>query len=111
MRTLVIIPAFNEHDALPDTLAELWAHHPTLDVVVVSDRSVDRTAEVARDAGGTVLELPFNLGIGGALHTDFLHVPRRARLARPASRCCRHRRRARLAEPASSRTSTSPASA
>ena len=76
MRTLVIIPAYNEQDALPDTLAELRAHQPTLDVVVVSDGSEDRTAEVARDGGATVLELPFNLGIGGALRTGFLYAVR-----------------------------------
>ncbi len=58
MRTLVIIPAFNEHDALPDTLAELRAHHPTLDVVVVSDRSVDRTAELAEPASSTTSTSP-----------------------------------------------------
>ena len=76
MRTLVIIPAYNEEAALPDTLAELRSHQPGLDVVVVSDGSVDRTAEVAREAGAAVLELPFNLGIGGALRTGFLYAVR-----------------------------------
>ena len=76
MRTLVIIPAYNEEDALPDTLAELRSHQPGLDVVVVSDGSVDRTAEVGREAGAAVLELPFNLGIGGALRTGFLYAVR-----------------------------------
>lgn len=78
MRTLVIIPAFNEEEALPSTLKELRTHHPDLDVVVVSDGSVDATAEVARAAGVTVLELPFNLGIGGALRTGFLYAVREA---------------------------------
>jgi glycosyltransferase involved in cell wall biosynthesis len=76
MRPLVIIPAFNEEDALPVTLKELRAHHPQLDVVVVSDGSIDRTAEVARAAHVTVLELPFNLGIGGALRTGFRYAVR-----------------------------------
>ena len=76
MRTLVIIPAYDEEDALPATLAELQAVQPTLDVVVVSDGSTDRTAEVARAAGVRVLELPFNLGIGGALRTGFLFAVR-----------------------------------
>jgi glycosyltransferase involved in cell wall biosynthesis len=76
MRTLVVIPAYNEEEALPQTLAELRSHHPSLDVVVVSDGSVDRTAEVAREGGASVLELPFNLGIGGALRTGFLYAVR-----------------------------------
>ena len=76
MHTLVIIPAFNEEAALPDTLAELRSWHPGLDVLVVSDGSEDRTAEVGRAAGATVVELPFNLGIGGALRTGFLYAVR-----------------------------------
>src|SRR5262249_49786413 len=59
MRTLVIIPAYNEEDALPGVLKELRAVHPGLDVLVVSDGSRDATASVARKAGVTVLELPY----------------------------------------------------
>jgi glycosyltransferase involved in cell wall biosynthesis len=76
MRTLVIVPAYNEEAALPSTLAELRAVVPDVDVVVVSDGSLDATAEVARAAGVPVLELPFNLGIGGALRTGFLYAVR-----------------------------------
>lgn len=76
MRCLAIVPAFNEEAALPETLAELRTHHPELDVLVVSDGSVDRTAEVARAAGAVVVELPFNLGIGGALRTGFVYAVR-----------------------------------
>jgi glycosyltransferase involved in cell wall biosynthesis len=75
-RTLVIIPAWNEDEALPGTLAELGRVRPDLDVLVVSDGSTDRTAEVARAAGATVVELPFNLGIGGALQTGFRYAVR-----------------------------------
>jgi glycosyltransferase involved in cell wall biosynthesis len=75
-RTLVIIPAWNEEEALPGTLAELAHLRPDLDVLVVSDGSTDRTADVARLAGATVVELPFNLGIGGALQTGFRYAVR-----------------------------------
>jgi glycosyltransferase involved in cell wall biosynthesis len=74
--TLVIIPAWNEEEALPGTLAELARVRPDLDVLVVSDGSTDRTAEVGRFAGATVVELPFNLGIGGALQTGFRYAVR-----------------------------------
>ena len=70
-RTIAIIPAYNEEDALPGVLTELRQTVPDLDVVVVSDGSRDRTAEVARGAGVHVVELPYNLGIGGALQTGF----------------------------------------
>ena len=73
--TLVIIPAFDEEEALPSVLRDL-ARRPGLDVIVVDDGSTDRTAAVAADEGVTVLSLPFNLGIGGALRTGFLYAVR-----------------------------------
>ena len=45
-------------------------------MVVVSDGSVDKTAELARAAGIHVIELPFNLGIGGALQAGFRYAQR-----------------------------------
>jgi glycosyltransferase involved in cell wall biosynthesis len=58
-------------------LAELRATVPGLDVVVVSDGSTDDTVAVARAAGVHTIELPFNLGIGGALQTGFRFALRR----------------------------------
>jgi hypothetical protein len=69
--TIAIIPAYNEEAALPGVLAELRSVLPELDVVVVSDGSRDGTGDVARAAGVHVVELPYNLGIGGALQTGF----------------------------------------
>jgi glycosyltransferase involved in cell wall biosynthesis len=62
-----VIPAFNEEEALPGTLKELWALVPEFDAVVVDDGSTDATAAVARAAGALVVQLPFNLGVGGAV--------------------------------------------
>src|SRR5258708_38646406 len=75
-RTLVIIPALNEEDALPGVLADLASTCPELDVLVVDDGSRDRTADVARAAGAMVAPLPYNLGIGGALRTGFRYAIR-----------------------------------
>jgi len=44
--------------------------------LVVNDGSSDSTAEVARAAGATVVSLPFNVGVGGAMRTAFLHAQR-----------------------------------
>lgn len=76
MRPLVIIPAFNESDALPAVLADLAALDPPVDVVVVDDGSTDDTADVARASGVAVVCLPYNLGIGGALRTGFRYAVR-----------------------------------
>ena len=75
-RTLVIIPAYNEQEAIPGVLKELADRVPEYDVLVVDDGSTDRTAEVARAAGVRVASLPYNLGIGGALRTGFLFAVR-----------------------------------
>ena len=56
-RTLVIIPAYNEEDSLPAVLKELREQTPEHDVLVVSDGSTDRTADVARAAGAFVAVL------------------------------------------------------
>ncbi len=71
VRRVAIVPAFNEEHNLGRLLAELRALDPGLEVVVVSDGSTDRTAEVAAGAGAHVVRLPFNLGIGGAVQTGF----------------------------------------
>jgi glycosyltransferase involved in cell wall biosynthesis len=75
-RTLIVIPAYNEEQSLPGVLKELAEQTPEYDVLVVSDGSEDRTAELARAAGAHVAELPFNLGIGGALRTGFTYAVR-----------------------------------
>ena len=70
-RVIVIMPAFNEQEALPSTLAGLLAALLPLDVVVIDDGSSDDTAAIAAENGAICLSLPFNLGIGGALRTGF----------------------------------------
>ena len=74
MRPLIIIPAYNEEDALPAVLVEVRRDLPDLDVLVVDDGSTDDTRRVAREAGAQVIALPFNLGVGGALRTGFRYA-------------------------------------
>jgi len=77
-KVAVIIPAFNEAGALPGVLAELRsvleARGIDHDAIVIDDGSEDATAAIAADAGATVLRLPYNLGIGGALRTGFRYA-------------------------------------
>jgi len=76
IRSLVVIPAYNEEVALPGVLAELEIGVPDFDVLVVVDGATDGTALAARAAGAFVAELPFNLGIGAALRTGFQFAAR-----------------------------------
>ena len=71
MRRVALVPAFNEEANVGRVIDEIRAFDPSLDVVVVDDGSYDRTAEVAQQHGATVVRLPFNLGIGGAVQTGF----------------------------------------
>jgi len=74
LRRVAIVPALNEERSVPRVIAELRAFDPGLEIVVVSDGSTDRTAEVAEASGAQALRLPFNLGIGGAVQTGFLYA-------------------------------------
>jgi glycosyltransferase involved in cell wall biosynthesis len=75
-RAIIVVPAWNEQLTVGDTVREIRAATPELPVLVVSDGSTDRTAHVAREAGALVLELPFNLGVGGAMRAGFRYAVR-----------------------------------
>ena len=68
---MAIVPAWNESGAIGEVVDEIRDYDPTVDVVVIDDASTDDTAEVAALHGATVLRLPFNIGIGGAVQTGF----------------------------------------
>lgn len=72
--TLVIMPAWNESESIGNTIREIYEFAPPCDVVVVDDGSRDNTAAVARSAGARVLQLPFNMGVGGAMRTGFKYA-------------------------------------
>jgi glycosyltransferase involved in cell wall biosynthesis len=76
LRVLVFIPAYNEEEPLPSVIAGVRRVLPDADVLVVSDGSTDRTAEVARAAGALVAPLPFNQGLGAALQTGYRYAER-----------------------------------
>lgn len=68
---LIIIPAFNEGECLSNVLAGIKSSNPSADIIVVNDGSADRTSELAKQAGAMVLDIPFNIGYGGAVQTGF----------------------------------------
>jgi glycosyltransferase involved in cell wall biosynthesis len=70
-RVLVIIPAHDEAESLPQTLADLRDAGGGYDVLVVDDGSSDGTNAIARAQGVPVIRHPFNFGVGGALQTGF----------------------------------------
>ena len=70
-RTLILIPAYNEQQAIGDVVREARAVLPELDILVVDDCSNDATIDRAREAGARVLALPCHLGLGGCVQAGY----------------------------------------
>ncbi len=66
---LIIIPAYNEQDAIRQVVGSVRQALPEADVLVINDGSTDGTTAEAEAAGAIVVQHPFNLGIGGAVQT------------------------------------------
>ncbi|MFN7191153.1 MAG: glycosyltransferase family 2 protein, partial [Rhodospirillales bacterium] len=68
----VVVPAYNEQDAIIDTIAQIramldaagWSHG---EIVVVDDGSTDATGARAQEAGARVIRHPANAGYGHSL--------------------------------------------
>lgn len=74
---LVIIPAFNEESSIARVIEDLDRLEIALDILVVNDGSRDSTSARARGTGkARVVDLPKNLGIGGAVQTGFKYAAR-----------------------------------
>jgi glycosyltransferase involved in cell wall biosynthesis len=74
LRSIAIIPAYNEEGSLATVIEEIRASDPDLEIVVINDASTDGTARVAAAAGVPVVHLPFNVGIGGAVQTGYQYA-------------------------------------
>jgi glycosyltransferase involved in cell wall biosynthesis len=73
---VVVVPAWNEQESVGLVIKEIQTQLPSVRILVVDDASTDRTAEVAREAGATVITNPFNLGVGGAVRVGFRYAQR-----------------------------------
>lgn len=73
-KKLVIIPAYNEQESIEGTIQDILDHAPEFDFIVVNDCSRDHTAEILEKHGYPYLNLPINLGIGGAVQTGYLYA-------------------------------------
>lgn len=74
---LAIVPAYNEEKSIAAVIDELTNIEIKLDILVVNDGSPDNTSLIARQTGkAKVLDLPINLGIGGAVQTGFIYALR-----------------------------------
>lgn len=74
MKTILIIPAFNEEDSIESVVGNIRDNYPQFDYVVVNDGSHDSTADVCRKNGFRFLDLPINLGLSGAFQAGLKYA-------------------------------------
>jgi hypothetical protein len=77
MKNLLIMPAYNEQDALPDTVASLSVLPDHYDVLIINDGSRDRTAAIAANLARNnarkiyVANMPVNSGVGATMQAGY----------------------------------------
>lgn len=75
MKTLVIIPAYNEEGSIKNTIKEITKlKNKNIDYIVINDGSSDNTLEVLQENNFNYLDLPSNLGIGGSVQTGYKYA-------------------------------------
>ena len=73
MKVLVIVPAYNEENNIVTTIDGL-KKNKSIDYVVINDGSLDNTKEVCEKNNINFIDLPLNLGIGGAVQTGYKYA-------------------------------------
>lgn len=76
-KILIIVPCFNEEENIPIVVNEIRTSIPDADILIVNDCSADKSSIVAHSLENVkVVDLPVNLGIGGAVQTGFKYAAR-----------------------------------
>ena len=73
-KVLVVIPAYNEEKNIERVVDNLISNYQQYDYVVVNDGSTDGTRKVCRKNGYNLLDLPVNLGLGGAIKSGMKYA-------------------------------------
>ena len=74
MKKLAIIPAYNESASIVNTVSDIVKNAPDFDYIVINDRSADDTLKVCKENNINYINLPLNLGIGGAVQTGYWYA-------------------------------------
>lgn len=76
LKTLVIIPAFNEQENIEKVVKNLSEKCPKCDYLIVNDCSTDNTAEICKNNKFNYIDLCCNLGIGGGVQSGYIYAYR-----------------------------------
>lgn len=71
---LIIIPAYNEEENIENVVSFICKNYSQYDYVVVNDGSKDHTADICREKGYELLDLPVNLGLAGAFQAGLKYA-------------------------------------
>ena len=71
MKKLIIIPAYNESENIEKTVTAIKKNAPDFDYVIINDCSTDQTRKICERNHYNIINLPINLGIGGAVQTGY----------------------------------------
>lgn len=74
MKTLIIIPAYNESENIVSVVENLKNNYSQYDYVVVNDGSKDNTTKICKMGGYNLIDLPINLGLAGAFQTGMKYA-------------------------------------
>ncbi|MFP3153682.1 glycosyltransferase family 2 protein [Lachnospiraceae bacterium ZAX-1] len=76
MKKLIIIPAYNEQGNIERTIKDIKQYAKSFDYVIINDCSTDATLQICRKNKFNIVNLPVNMGIGGAVQTGYLYAYR-----------------------------------
>ena len=76
MKSLIVIPAYNEQDTIGLVIGELVTEFPRSDILVVNDGSSDETENIVKTFDVHLISMPFNLGVGAAVRAGFKYAHR-----------------------------------
>lgn len=74
LKCLIIIPAYNEAENIEKVVNNLINDYPQYDYIIVNDGSTDATENICLKNKYQVLNLPINMGIGGAVQTGYRYA-------------------------------------
>ena len=74
MKTLIIIPAYNEAGNIKNVVDDLAANCPQYEYIIINDSSKDGTESVCKQNNYNYISLPINLGIGGGVQTGYKYA-------------------------------------
>ena len=74
MKKIIIIPAYNEQENIERTVNAIQKSAQGFDYVIINDCSTDSTRKICEEKGFNIVNLPINLGIGGAVQTGYKYA-------------------------------------